>query len=187
MGKHSLGGNDVDPSQVDPQGEGSGLDADLVDGMHASAIGGMWTEDSNSPHTATGVTDTTVTLGETWDRVLVLVESTDQASSTANDWLQVNGDTGANYSSVAYDGTHYTGANEVNGIIARGVADVTEWFWFSLTGRWNERWYGVNLSGGGPGSRNTWYNGSVADPLSSIRLGRGVATDYNIRIFGRND
>lgn len=102
---------EIDDAAADPSANGeiqrNGGDIKAYSGgsvrnLSNIGAGGLWTEDGNSPFTASSVSSKQFTLASNWDRVLLLPAH----DNTGFDQLQVNGDTGTNYSIVKNgDGT----------------------------------------------------------------------------------
>lgn len=73
-----------------------------------------WTEDGNSPHTASGVSSSTYTLSGQYDQVMVKYQYVVGSESSRTDlFMQVNGDASGSYNWVNSDGTNGTASDVI--------------------------------------------------------------------------
>lgn len=151
--------------------------------------GGAWTEDSTGAATGTNVssgTYTTLTLTDTYDLWMVVIDINNDAASAGNISVRFNGVSTANYDYDELDLTSTSNATE----ILMSKIDVSESgkliFWVS--GRWNSQIRYVNS-----GLLGQWSPASVcfygrgdnhSSPLASISATLNQQHDISIRAYG---
>lgn len=163
---------------------GANLTYDDANDTLDAAGGGIWTEDGNSPFTASASNSISCSLSQTGEAYLIFVEATDNAGSGNNLDMTVDSDTTANYDHFNNAGTRTTGASNLPTVMfgssnstVRAQLKVTE----------NDFGSYVNNLGVGGGSgqfRNGEYDGG---PVStSFDFQRGVSTDWTVEVYRRN-
>lgn len=143
-----------------------------------------WTEDGNSPQTATGVASNTFTLNGTFDIVQCWVQVEDQSGSTNVLDLRANGDANANYAFISNGDGSTSGATEVQTIGAIAGND-TDFERFTVSGRWANDWQGGKPLSRPSGSQAVgWNNGSLTSPLDSLTIVGDGAFDIAWVVYG---
>lgn len=166
--------------------EGSNLSVDGSNVLNA-ATNAIWTEESGSPYTATG-TDSASSINpsslDTFDTYLIYVKATDQATSSTDTDMQVGGDTGANY--IEWESTtRNTGQSEWGPVIKIG-SDSTSTAWLHLANQQDIVALSVWTTGGNTDHVWRGENQNVSWAPSQFTLTRGVDTDWEVRIWGRD-
>jgi len=144
-----------------------------------------WTEDSDSPQTATGADSITVSIGDPSDVNWCYVKASDNNSSADNADVQVNGDSGSNYKAVNQAGTTSNGNTSFPNVVPFvGNAEVV--FVFQL----NTARSGVGLrslvADSAAGATVAGVNQAVSGQLNQFTISRGASTDFTVEVFGRD-
>jgi len=143
-----------------------------------------WTEDDNSPFTATSATSITASIADGADAYLVFLEATDVDGAGTNGDMQVDGRTSTDYRYVTKGGTQTTGDTSFPNIPVMASNDATS-VTIPLKEFVSQIYAGVRGTGATTGAIQegvlsifgTW-------PPSQVSFSRGVATDWSIRVYG---
>jgi len=146
-----------------------------------------WTEDANSPGSATNVGSFTFTLAGTFDVVRCYLKISEVAGSVQVLNMQVNGDTGANYRYRTTRGTLTTGDTNWD-TIGFLRSNNTNRFIVDLEGRWGNR---IEMGNCITGESNVILgasNAAVSSPLDSITVfgNAGNITVDSMEVYGRS-
>lgn len=83
---------------------------------------GLWTEDPNSPLTGSGTQEHTITLADSYEKVLCLITNFDNTSGGSQDLeFRLNGVAGSNYFYRKTDGS--TTTNTGSFVVVQGIED----------------------------------------------------------------
>lgn len=149
--------------------------------------GDEWTEDGNSPATASAATSITYTTASAWDLLKIYLKFTDQAGNQTNPWMEIEGVTTADYIYVDNSGAQTAGASnlpQVAAIPANGGA---------------RRLMFMQAAGGEPtvevlpkaGNTGDLDNGRLVSSqfdgqVNQFTFDRGQSTDWTVEVYGRN-
>lgn len=147
-----------------------------------------WEPESGSPYTATGASSANSINPsglDSFDSYLVFFKATDQASSGAQVDLEIDGETGANYTQIKFSGTVSTGQSLLSRITFVN-GDGSASLWFTLN-EFNSNHGYSGLGGESTGSATeAGSQGNTAWPPSQFTLKRGQDTDWEVRVWGRD-
>lgn len=144
-------------------------------------IGGtLYIEDKNSPHTVSSVSSTTYTVSGTYDEIVVL----QNPANVGFNQIQVNGDTGPNYSYVDNSDTQTTGETEFAIPYGswRRLLQIR-----NVEGNAAIRFAAVlsdKSTGQGVGGRNDEIGGSISQ--FTLKDSGGSNRSTTIRVYGRS-
>lgn len=179
-------GDSITPSSVDTDDETINNKVTYPSGAaittNPSAVD--FEEDGNSPFTATGQNSITATLAESYNYLLAFVEIVDNSGTGNNPDVQVNGDTGANYTYRDNSASQTSGASSWEAIAGMSDNSTVRLPFIFREGPGRVTMQALGLDGG----TIFWAgkNGNVSPPINSITIKRGVSTDFTVELYGRN-
>lgn len=165
----------------------SAPDSVVQDNEGGTTLG--WTEDGNSPDSASGVGSYTYNLAGEYDEVRVVMKVTKTSANSRGVDVRVNGVT-----SGSYDFRRADGSSDSNdrwfGAACPGNSEIVQRFTFD--GRWTD---GITMHREGGNLDNAGFsaiegsNGAVASPLSSFTVLMTAAEDESfdieVEVYGR--